>query len=69
MQRRVDSRYDVAEAFRQAGRAASQSKLQVRGMDLTRGGRMICHRGLGRDRKITDDADDFVPAAHVWTLQ
>ena len=39
VQRRVDARGDVAEAFRETGRTASQAKLQVRRMDLTRGRR------------------------------
>jgi hypothetical protein len=36
-QRRVDTRGDVAEAFSETGLTASQAKLQVRRMDLTRG--------------------------------
>jgi hypothetical protein len=69
MQRRVDARGSGAEAFRETCRAASQSKLQVRGMDLTWRGRMVRHPCVGGNGQITDDADHFVPAGHIRAVQ
>ena len=69
VQRRVDTRGDVAEAFSETGRTASQAKLQVRRMDLTRGRRMVRDPCVGRHGQIPDDTDDFVPAVRFRAVQ
>src|SRR5690606_32961551 len=65
----VDARRGVAEALRETGRIASQAKLQVRGMDLTRGGRVVRDPRVGRHGQIADDADHFVPSVRVGAVQ
>ena len=62
VQRRIDTRCDVAEAFSETGRTASEAKLQVRRIELTRGRRVVRDPGVGRHGQISDDTDDFVPA-------
>ena len=69
MQRRVDTRGDVAEAFSETGRIARQAKLQVRRMDLSRGRRVVRDPCVGRHGQVPDDTDDFVPPVRFRAVQ
>jgi len=55
VQRRVDTRGDVAEAFSETGQTASQATLPVRQMDLAWGRRMVRNACVGRYGQISDD--------------
>ena len=69
VQRWVDTRCDVAEAFRETGAIAPEVKLQVRRMDLTRGRRVVRDSSVGCQRQISDDTGDFIPTVRFRAVR